>query len=171
MNRKVFKTLEFDKILQRLCEYSENEKVKERILALEPKTKLSEARELLAETTEAVGVILRRGNPPGFKITDVVSALMRAQRGGVMNQKELLGVSRLLKTTRRIKGYILDDKALEDGVVFTLAATLEPLKPVETRIDEAILSEDEIADSASPELYQIRRKMKNLEGKIRETLN
>ncbi|MBR5157237.1 MAG: endonuclease MutS2 [Clostridia bacterium] len=171
MNRKVFKTLEFDKILQRLCEYSENEKVKERILALEPKTELGEVCELLAETTEAVGVILRRGNPPGFKITDVVSALMRAQRGGMMNQKELLGVSRLLKTTRRIKGYILDDKALEDGVVFTLAAALEPLKPVETRIDEAILSEDEIADAASSELYQIRRKMKNLEGKIRETLN
>ena len=171
MNRKVFQTLEFDKILNRLAQYTENEKVKERILSLRPADELDIARKLLNETTEALGVVLRRGNPPGMRISDVVPALLRAQRGGSMNQKELLGVSRLLKTSRRIKNYILDDKSLEEGIIFQFAANIEPLKPVETKIDEAILSEDEIADGASPELYQIRRQMKNIEGKIRETLN
>ena len=171
MNRKVFQTLEFDKILQRLSELTENEKVKERIVQLMPETELSTARALLAETSEAVGVVLRRGNPPGMRIVDVTPGLLRAQRGGVMNQKELLGVSRLLKTVRRVKGYISDDKSLEEGTVFQLAAAMEPLKPVETRIDEAVLSEEEIADGASPELYQIRRKMKTLHSRIRETLN
>lgn len=171
MNQKVFQTLEFDKILLKLSELTENEKVRERILHLAPATQLEEARALLAETTEAVGVILRRGNSPGMKITDVSPALLRAERGGIMNQKELLGVSRLLKTARRIKNYVLDDKSLASGVVFSLAASLEALRPVETRIDEAILSEDDIADAASPELYQIRRKMKTLQSRIRETLN
>lgn len=171
MNRKVFQTLEFDKILQRLSELTENEKVKERIVQLMPETELSTARALLAETSEAVGVVLRRGNPPGMRIVDVTPGLLRAQRGGVMNQKELLGVSRLLKTVRRVKGYISDDKSLEEGTVYRLAAVMEPLKPVETRIDEAVLSEEEIADGASPELYQIRRKMKTLHSRIRETLN
>lgn len=171
MNRKVFQTLEFDKILQRLSELTENEKVKERIVQLMPETELSTARALLAETSEAVGVVLRRGNPPGMRIVDVTPGLLRAQRGGVMNQKELLGVSRLLKTVRRVKGYISDDKSLGEGTVYRLAAAMEPLKPVETRIDEAVLSEEEIADGASPELYQIRRKMKTLHSRIRETLN
>ena len=171
MNQKVFQTLEFDKILQRLSELTENERVKERILQLAPETELSAARALLAETSEAVGVVLRRGNPPGMRIVDVTPGLLRAQRGGVMNQKELLGVSRLLKTVRRVKGYISDDKSLDEGTVFRLAAAMEPLKPVETRIDEAVLSEEEIADGASPELYQIRRRMKTLHSRIRETLN
>ncbi len=171
MNRKVIQTLEFDKILNHLAQYTENEKVKERILSLRPAKELEKAQELLMETTEALGVVLRRGNPPGMRINDIAPALLRAERGGVMNQKELLGVSRLLKTSRRIKNYILDDKSLSEGIIFGLVSAIEPLKPVEIKIDEAILSEEEIADGASPELFQIRRRMKNIEGKIRETLN
>ena len=171
MNRKVLQTLEFDKILSRLAEFTDNERVREKIQSLQPAKELDEARMRLRETTEAVGVILRRGNPPGLRITDVTPGLLRARRGGIMNQKELLGVSGLLKTVRRVKGYISDDKTLEEGTVFRLAAALEPLRPLETRIDEAILSEEEIADGASPELYQIRRKMKSLQSRIRETLN
>lgn len=171
MNRKVYQTLEFDKILNRLAEYTENEPVKERILSLEPTSDIETARAKLGETTEASGVILRRGNPPGLRIADVTPWILRAARGGVFHQKELLGISRLLKTVRRVKGYLSDDKVLEEGVLSRLAVNLEPLRPLETKIDEAVLSEDEIADGASPELYQIRRKMKTLQSKIRETLN
>lgn len=171
MNRKVYKTLEFDKILALLSEMTENERVRKRILELEPKSSLLEAEALLSETTEAVGVTLRRGNAPGMRIFDIMPALLRAERGGVMNQKELLGISRLLKTVRRVKGYLQDDKSLTDGTLFSLGAALEPLTAVSTRIDEAIISEDEMADSASVELSRIRRTMKNLEGKIRDTLN
>ncbi len=171
MNRKVYKTLEFDKILALLSEMTENERVRRKILDLEPKSSLSEAEALLAETTEAVGVALRRGNAPGMRIFDVAPALLHAERGGVMNQKELLGISRMLKTVRRVKGYLQDDKMLTEGTVFSLGAGLEPLSPVASRIDEAIVSEDEMADSASPELSRIRRSIKNLEGKIRESLN
>ncbi len=171
MNRKVYQTLEFDKILSKLAEFTENEKVKERILTLEPAAEIETAKTLLGETSEAVGVILRRGNPPGLRIVDVTPGIMRAGRGGVMNQKELLGISRLLKTVRRVKSYISDDKSLVEGTVFRLSAALEPLRPLETRIDDVILSEDEIADGASPELYQIRRKMKTLQSRIRETMN
>ncbi len=170
MDKKSFKTLEFDKILNRLAEFTQNEAVQKRIVHLEPTASLEEAREWQKETTEAVGIALRRGNPPGMKLFDVTPGLLRAERGGSMNMKELLQVASLCKTARAVKRYLEDDKSLEEGVISGLLAALSPLKTVSDRIEDAIVSEDEMADGASPELYQIRRKMKSLAGKIRDTL-
>ncbi len=171
MDKKAFITLEFDKIRAKLASYTQNERVRERIAALEPTDSLPEAEALLAETSEAVGVILRRGNPPGLLTTDITPALMRVERGGVMNPREFLAVCNVLKVARSVKRYVSDDKILGDGILIGLVDSITPLHEVETRIDDTILSEDEIADSASSELYNIRRKMKALNGKIRDTLN
>ena len=170
MDKKSFQTLEFHKILSRLAEFTQNEPVKNRILGLEPTASLEEARLWQKETTEAVGMTLRRGNPPGLKITDIGASLLRAERGGSLTMKELLGVSRVAKTAGRLKRYLEDDKALEEGIISGFLSVLEPLRPVSDKIDDAIISEDEMADGASPELYQIRRKKKSLAGKIRDTL-
>lgn len=170
MDKKSFKTLEFDKILSRLAEFTQNEPVRSRILNLTPAATLAEAKELQGQTTEAVGMILRRGNPPGLKISDITAPLLRAERGGSMSMKELLQTTALCKTARAFKRYAEDDKVMEEGVIFGLSASLSPLKNVSDRIEEAILSEEEVADGASPALYQIRRKKKALSGKIRETM-
>lgn len=170
MDKKSFKTLEFDKILSRLAEFTQNEPVRSRILNLTPAATLAEAKELQGQTTEAVGMILRRGNPPGLKISDITAPLLRAERGGSMSMKELLQTAALCKTARAFKRYAEDDKVMEEGVIFGLSASLSPLKNVSDRIEEAILSEEEVADAASPALYQIRRKKKALSGKIRETM-
>lgn len=170
MDKKSFKTLEFDKILSRLAEFTQNEPVRSRILNLTPAATLAEAKELQGQTTEAVGMILRRGNPPGLKISDITAPLLRAERGGSMSMKELLQTAALCKTARAFKRYAEDDKVMEEGVIFGLSASLSPLKNVSDRIEEAILSEEEVADGASPTLYQIRRKKKALSGKIRETM-
>ncbi len=170
MDKKSFQTLEFHKILARLAELTQNEPVKNRILALEPANSLEEAQLWQAQTTEGVGMILRRGNPPGLKVTDVGPSLLRAERGGALTMRELLSVSAVAKTTRSLKRYLEDDKALSEGTISGFLAVLEPLKSVSDRIDDAVLSEDEMADGASPELFQIRRKKKSLAGKIRDTL-
>ncbi len=170
MDKKSFTTLEFDKILGKLAGFTQNEPVRERILSLCPTASLSEAKLWQSQTTEAVNLILRRGNPPGLKITDVTAAVMRTERGGVLTMKELLAVSSLVKTARSLKRYLEDDKSLEEGTIFSLSAVLMPLKNVSDKIDDAIISEDEMADSASPELFAIRRKKKNIASKIRDTL-
>ncbi len=170
MDKKSFATLEFDKILKRLSELTQNESVKNRILSLAPSASLEEARRWQQETTEAVNLILRRGNPPGIRIKDVTASILRAERGGSMNLPELLAVSGVCKTARQIKRYLEDDKALEEGTIVSLSAALDPLRPVSDRIDDAIISEEEVADGASPALYQIRRKKKTLAAKIRDTL-
>jgi len=171
MNKKTYKTLEFNKVLDTLCTYTQNESVKEKITALEPSTDSEAVRAMLKETTEAVGILTRRGPAPGFKITDVTSAVMRVERGGIMTMKELCKLSLGLNTARRLKSYIEDDKISEDTSVSKIAATITNLKNLENEINEKILSEDEMADNASPALFAIRKRKKSQAERIRETLN
>ena len=171
MNKKAFNTLEFNKILQKLSSFTENEKVQKRILSLAPETDLERVRLLLKETTEAQGLILRRGNPPGFKMTDVTGAVLKTERGGAMNMAELLNLSRAMNLARRLKSYIQDDKISEGTYLSSVSQSIESLKNIEDEINEKIISEDEMADSASPALFAIRKKIKTQTVKIRDTLN
>ena len=102
MNKKTYKTLEFNKILEQLSSYTQNGSVKEKITALEPSTDFNAVLTRLKETTEAVGILLRRGATPGFKITDVTKAVARVERGGVMTMRELCQLSSGLNTARRL---------------------------------------------------------------------
>ncbi len=171
MNKKTLITLEFHKILNILKGFTQNECVQERILSLVPETELSKVLKLQQETTEATGVLLRRGNSPGFAVKDVNGAVLRTQRGGAMTMAELLSLATAMATARRIKAYIAEDKPSEETIVRSLSDTIEVLKQVEDEINEKILGEEEMADSASPALFAIRRKVKVQEAKIRDTLN
>lgn len=171
MNKKTLITLEFHKILNLLKGFTQNESVQERILSLVPEAELSLVKKLQQETTEATGVLLRRGNAPGFTVKDVGGAVLRTQRGGAMTMQELLSLSTAMATARRVKAYIAEDKPSEETSIRALSDTLEVLKQVEDKINETILGEDEMADGASPALFAIRRKIKTQESKIRDTLN
>jgi len=89
MDKKSLQTLEFDKILLQLAQFTQNEPVRNRIVSLQPTESLAEANALQEQTASAVGVLLRRGNPPGMKTTDVTPSVMRAERGGVLSMREL----------------------------------------------------------------------------------
>ncbi len=171
MNKKTYKTLEFNKVLEKLSTYTQNDSVRERIAALEPSCDCDLVRAMLRETTEAAGILLRRGPAPGFKITDVTSAISRVERGGVMTMGELSKLSAGLNTCRRLKSYIEDDKISEDTSVWGISSTITNLKNVENEINEKIISDEEMADSASPALFAIRKKIKAQSARIRDTLN
>ena len=171
MDKSVFKTLEFDKILDRLAGFTESEAVKKRIFALTPHPFLSDAESAQKETTEAVNTCLKLGNPPvNFSVRDITGAVKRSEIGGMLSPLDLLSVSRVLYVARRIKSYISD--AGDDAVILHgLADGIVTNKPLEDSINSAILSETEIADDASADLSAIRRKMKTLNAKIRESLD
>lgn len=169
--KKVLKILEFDKILERMQGYTESEQVKNRIYKLEPYTTVKEAQSAQRETTEAVSTLLKLGSPPvRLSVSDVRGSVKRAEQGGTLCARELLEISRLLYTARRIKSY-LAEAAQECGVLHDLEQQLITAKVLEDKINSAIISEEELADDASSELASIRRRMKNLNAKIRETLN
>ncbi len=171
MDNSVFRTLEFDKILNIMSHYTGSETVQDLILNLKPFPNIENAKAAQKETTEAETVCLRIGNPPvDLGVKNITAAVKRSSMGGQLNPGDLISVSRLLYVARRMKTY-LNDSMLDLEILNGLSAALIPDKALEERINTAILSETEIADDASSALAQIRRKMKSLNVKIKESLN
>ncbi len=168
---KAFKTLEFNKILERLSSYTDNETVKRRILELTPFTVLDDAKSAQRGTTEAVITSLRLGAPPvNLSVENVLSAVKRTEMEGALRAKELLEISRLLYVARGMKAY-LGEAPEECAKLRDIEENIITAKSLEDRINSCVISENEIADDASPELNTIRRKMRALNGRMRETLN
>ncbi|MBR0469627.1 MAG: endonuclease MutS2, partial [Clostridia bacterium] len=151
--------------------YTESADVKKRIYELVPYTDIEEARAAQKETTEAMSTLLKLGSPPvNLSADNVLGAVKRTERDGVMHTSELISVSRLLYIARRMKSY-LGEAADECAVLHGIEENIITAKQLEDKINSCIVSENEIADDASPELNTIRRKIRNLNGKIRDSLN
>ena len=164
--KKVLKILEFDKILEKMQEYTQSEYVKKRILRLEPFKSMDDVRQAQKETTEAMSTLLKLGNiPVNLAVSDVRGSVKRAEQGGVLSPKELMDISRVLYVARRTKAY-LSETSEECTILHDMENRLLTAKALEDKINSSVISEEEIADDASQELSAIRRKMKNLNGKM-----
>ncbi len=160
--------LELDQVLSLLADCAGSEGGKEGCRKLRPVSDLEEVELMLQQTTAASDLCTRKGNPAFSNVCDVSPSLERADRGGCLQPKELLAIGGVLRCARTIKGYVSeDDKAT---VLDPLFNALTANKYLEDRIFGAILSEEEIADTASPELADIRRHMRIQAGKIRDSL-
>ncbi len=167
MNKKVYKTLEFDKILKKVADYAVLEKTKEKILSLEPKTDIENVSLLLNETDFASRAIIKSGAPPVYNYGDFSETTKRLEIAGALNIRELLSVATLFKSSRHLKSYLSDcNFPVFDGYIGMLYVN----KHIEDEIFSKIISEEELADNASDTLYSIRRKKISTQGKIRETL-
>ena len=171
MEKKALHILEFDKILNKMAEYTGNEAVKQRILALMPASSLGEAEAMQQQTSEAVKLILRYGEPQNMTVPHVVPSLRRCAMGAVLSPKELLDIARVLNIARGVKRYLGSADAEEFPVLSGMEQSLTAVKPLEEQLYMCILSEEEIADGASGELSSIRRKMRNMQGKIKDMLD
>lgn len=171
MENKAYKVLEFDKILARLSSYTESAEVKRRIEEQKPYITLAEALRAQKETTQAVSISLKLGGPPvNLAAANITGSVKRAEGGGVMNPGEILGAARVLYVARRMKSYL--GEANEDWeILHEYGQSLETNRALEDKISAAVVSETEIADSASADLAAIRRKKRNLNAKIKDTLN
>lgn len=168
---KNYQVLEFYKITDRLAEYTESGDVKERIHSLKPYPDIDAARFAQKETTEAVGALLKLGSPPvSLSVPNVSAAAKRCEIGGVLSPKDLLEISRVLYVARRMKSY-LSEVSQDSEILKESCGALMTAKALEDKINTAVLSETEIADEASHELSTIRRRMKNLNAKIKDSLN
>lgn len=172
MKNKALHILEFDKILNVMAEFTGNTSVKERICALEPSRDIAEASAWQKETSEAVAMLMKYGEVQNLSVPDITGAVKRTAAGAILSQRELLDVARVLNIARALKRYI--DNGNINGEYDTLGAIAEgltPIKPLEEQIYMCILSEEEVADGASAELASIRRKIRNLQGKIKDMLD
>ena len=160
--------LELDQVLEQLASCAGSVGGKEACLRVRPSSDLEDVNLMLEQTTAAADLCTRKGNPVFGDVTDVSPSLERADRGGSLQPIELLRIAGVLRCARNIKGYVSeDDKATVLDVLFK---ALTPNKYLEDKIFGAILSEEEIADNASPALADIRRHMRIQSGKIRDSL-
>ncbi len=160
--------LELPLVLEQLAACAGSQGGKEACLKLLPTSDLEDVNLLLGQTTAAVDLCTKKGNPVFGDVTDVSASLERADRGGSLQPIELLRIGGILRCARTIKSYVSeDDKAT---VLDALFGALTANKYLEDRIFGAILSEEEIADNASSTLSDIRRHMRIQAGKIRDTL-
>ena len=167
---KDHKALELDKILEKLAEQTSFEDAAQLALAIEPSNGLFEVRELLKETSDAHSLSARFGAPSFGNLHNMTNALRRAQAGAVLTPLELMRAAALLRVIRTVSEW-RDRSASVESCLDMRFNALSPNKYLETKIASDILSEDEIADNASPELAAIRRKITAAAARIRERLD
>ena len=160
--------LELDQVLEQLAQCAGSSEGKEACRRLRPVSDFEDVRAMLEETTAAADLCTRKGNPSFAGVKDVSASLERANRGGTLQPGELLAIAGVLRCTRTIKGYVAEDE--KATVLDPLFAALSPNKYLEDRISGAILSEEEIADNASPALSDIRRHMRIQAAKVKDGL-
>ena len=160
--------LELDQVLALLADCAGSEGGKQSCLNLRPSSDLEEVEQLLQQTTAAYDLSTKKGYPSFASAADVSASLERADRGGSLQPKELLVIGWVLRCTRSVKDYITPEE--KQTVLDPLFHSLTPNKYLEERILTSILSEEEIANTASSELADIRRHMRIQSGKIRDSL-
>lgn len=174
MNEKALRTLEYNKIIDRLCELAGTGHGKELCAGLLPSSDLELIKKLQKETSDALSRNLRRGSVSFGGIHDIRSSIMRLKIESSLGAAELLHISSDLDATLRIKaygGYTGKDvgEQAEDSLTEYFAG-LEPLTPLNNEIKRCIVSEEEIADDASPALKSVRRAIRNANDKIHSEL-
>ncbi len=166
---KHFEALELPKILERLAGFTACPDAREAALALSPKNEYFEAQSLLDQTEAAHTLIAKFGAPSFGGLKNVQNSLHRAQAGGTLSMRELLDIAQVLRVIRGICTW-RDKSAGLETAIDDLFFSLSPNKYLEDRITNAILSDDEMSDNASPDLKNIRRKMRQQDAKIRDQL-
>ncbi len=166
---KAIKTLEYDKILAILAELAPTDGSKELAMALRPENDPDRILRMQRETTEAKAMQTIKGMPSFGRVKDIKDTAERAAKGAVLSCRDLLDIANILRTSRSLLEYSRTNRR-ENTSVDDIFERLIPDKKLEDKIYTAIISEDTVADEASPTLSDIRRKMKSANNRIKDTL-
>ena len=166
---KSIRTLELPAVLEMLSAKAVSEAAREKSRHIMPATERQEVLRLLDETDAAKERLGLYGSPSFSGVKDVSEPLARADRGGMLNTRELLNIAGLLTAARRVYEYDEERKG-EATAIDRFFSALHTNKYLEDRIHGAILDEETIADTASAELTDIRRKMRIAASKGRQIL-
>ena len=162
-------TLEFDKIREMLAAVCPTEGAKALARALRPSRAIGTVRRMLAETDAAKAMQITKGMPPFGGVSDITSFVERADKGAILTPGEILAIGRSLSAARGAKDYRNEDHTAQTALD-EYFQRLIPNKKLEDKINRCIASEDMIADTASDKLYDIRRKMRTENNRIRDSL-
>ena len=174
MNTKYLKTLEFDKIIEKLTTYCKTYIGKENVANLLPTFNQYKVTSLLELTNEATSLIYRKGNCPLSDLPNIEISIKNLESSATLSISALLNIARFLKISREVKEYFSSGDDIDLSSYQKLSDIFEAIytnKSVEEKIYSVILDENTIADNASSKLSSIRRQAKKLEQEIRDKLN
>ena len=170
MNEKSLRTLEFTKIRDQLAVLALTPPGQARCHALFPFDSLNAVERAQQETEEALLVLLRLGASPLIPFKDVGASLELANKGSTLSPRALLDIAESLRAAQAARGALLKDDETRTPQLAALAGQLTVDRPLERAIADALISEEEVADNASPQLADIRRHMRQCNDRIRDKL-
>ena len=172
MNQKVLQKLEYDKIIEMLAEKADSEPGKRLCREMRPSACLEEIRQWQTQTGDALNRLFKTGSTSFGSNSDLGFTIKSLEIGGTLSILELMKLAAMLDNVSRIKTYGKKDREdTPDDSLTELFEQLTPLTHVANEIGRCILSEEEIADDASPRLKSIRRSMIQTNEKVRSQLN
>ncbi len=170
MQKRTLRVLEFTRIREILSEYAVTDMGRELCLQAQVYADLPQVQALQEETEEASVVIAYTGGSPLTSFGDVRQNLKLAMKGATLSPRALLDIAGMLRASRGARDALVTERE-NTPRLRSMAESLRPLERVERDIQDAILSEDEISDHASPALADIRRHLRGATDRIRDKLN
>lgn len=168
--QRYFHTLELDKVLAKLADQANCDDSKRMALSLTPSDDFSTVQLLMKKTSDAYMLSARYTSPSLHKLKNCEMALRKAEKGSNLSLRELMDVSSVLHNIRSVKDWRKRCEG-ENTSLDPLFEVLTPNRELENTIDNAVLSEEELADSASAELASLRRKINQAKLRVRERLD
>jgi len=167
---KYLKTLELDKILEMLAELASNDETRRMALAVRPDTDLERVRYENTKTNQALALSIQFGLPPFHSFKDISTSAKRAKSGAVISLRDLMDIAAMLRQIKSLFDWYRSCENVETELSY-LFSQLAPNDWLLEKLERSIISENEIADAASPELAAIRRKINKAGMQLRETLD
>ena len=166
-----YRALELDKILSMLGECAGCDDSRRLALETKPMTSLREAQRLMDRTADAFMLSARFGAPSLHGVKNVTGSLKRAQMGATLSLPEFIDIERFLKALREMKDFRSNYEGEQATSLDELFESLMPNQRLEDKIGFTVVSEEEVSDTASPTLADIRRKIRNSQAKVKEQLD
>lgn len=171
MNQKALETLEYKKIIAQLKREMGSAASAKLADELTPLTSEKIIKEELRSTTEAVDLIVRKGPLPTGGLYDIREALLLAKKGGSLTMRQLLEVQNVLGISSEVVAFMHDDALPELKYIGEMVDLIVEFTALEKEISRCILTEDEMADNASPKLKDVRRSIHQQNQAIKNKLS
>ena len=169
INSKTLIKLQYKDILQAVSSFAVSSVAKSKVLKLTPAETAEQARTLLDETRQAYD-LFQYETSYDLAVDDVSEICSLARVGSCLSMGQLLQIMRILRTSRSLQSALMIDYGIDTSLLRAKAYALYTDKELENDIDFAILSEEEMNDKASTELYNIRKKIKSINADIKQKL-
>ena len=167
---KYLKTLELDKILEMLANLASNNETKQMALKIRPDSDVERVRYENTKTNQALSLSIQFGLPPFSNFKDISTSAKRAKSGAVISLRDLMDIATMLRQIKSLFDWYRSCENIETELSY-LFSQLAPNDWLLEKLERSIISENEIADAASPELAAIRRKINRAGMQLRETLD